>query len=98
MTIVLPEGMGDDSKDQSEEKSIEINYEATEQDEENFFLMYHMSFQPSEVEKLDAEYRKWLIARFMAQKNMEREAMERNRFAMQEHQRILSEIGPNLKT
>jgi hypothetical protein len=34
----------------------------------------------------------------MAQKNMEREAMERNRFAMQEHQRILSEIGPNLKT
>ena len=87
--IVLPEDVQEDNE---EEKMEEIKYEATEKDEENFFLMYHMNFQPSEVERLDPDYRKWIIARFVAQKNMEREAMERNRFAMHEQQRILSQI------
>lgn len=86
--IVLPEGNDKENNEEGEE----IKYEATEKDEENFFLMYHMDFQPSEVEKLDPDYRKWLIARFVAQKNMEREAMERNRFALHEQQRILSQI------
>jgi hypothetical protein len=84
MTIILP-----DEDRNEEEENVEINYEATEKDEQCFFLMYHMNFQPSEAEKLDPEHRKWLIARFVAQKNMEREAMERNR--------LLSQIGPSLK-
>lgn len=44
--------------------------------------MYHMSFQPSEVEHLDPEYRKWIIARFIAQKNAEQEMMETQRMRM----------------
>lgn len=82
--ILLP---NDDNKKENEQE--EINYNATEQDEENFFLMYHMNFQPSEAAKLDPDYRKWIIARFVAQKGMEREAMERHR--------IMSQIAPNLK-
>lgn len=97
MGIVLPDSV-EENNNSDEDATLEINYDATEKDEENFFLMYHMNFQPSEVEKLDPEYRKWIIARFMAQKNMEREAMERNRYAIQEQQRILSELGPNLKS
>lgn len=71
------------------EEEQELNYASTEDDEEKFFLMYHLSFQPSEVENLSADYRKWLIARFIAQKNLEREAMERHR--------IMSTIGGDLK-
>lgn len=82
--IILPES---DKSDSSEE--TEIKYKATEADEERFFLMYQMKFQPSEVEKLDPEYRKWLIARFVAQKSMERE--------MFEQQRLMSQIAPGIK-
>lgn len=78
--IILP--------NEGEEKEEELAYKATEADEERFFLMYHMNFQPSETEALSDDYRKWLIARFMAQKSMEKEMMERHR--------LLSQIGPSL--
>ena len=66
----------------------ELKYQATEKDEECFFLMYHMNMQPSEAIALDEDYRKWLLARFMAQKSMEKEMMERHR--------LMSQIGPSL--
>jgi len=78
--ILLPE---------TEEKEIKINYQATEVDEENFFLMYHLHFQPSEVENLNPDYKKWIIARFMMQKGMEQEAVQR--------QKLMRQIGGNLK-
>lgn len=81
--IVLPE-----SSEESQEQEMTINYAATEADEEKFFLMYHMSMQPSEVDALDPDRRKWIMARFMAQKSMEREAMERHR--------LMAQIGPSL--
>jgi hypothetical protein len=84
MSIILPE----DSKE-TDDKEETLKYQATEDDEEKFFLMYHMEFQPSEVEKLNPDYRKWLIARFVAQKNMEREAMERHA--------LMSQIAPTIK-
>lgn len=71
------------------EQSQEAEYNATEEDEERFFLMYHMNFQPSEVEKLNPLYRKWLINRFVAQKHMEQEAMQR--------QKLMAQIGPSIK-
>ena len=71
------------------EEEETIKYEATEKDEENFFLMYHLNFQPSEVEKLDPNYRKWLIGRFIAQKSLEQEAMERRQ--------LMTKIGPSFK-
>jgi hypothetical protein len=85
MSIILPE----DENQKDENQSEELNYNATEDDEEKFFLMYHMNLQPSEVDKLSNDYRKWIIARFVAQKNLEREAMERHR--------IMSQIAPNIK-
>ena len=84
MNIILPE-----DNQGNEDKEEKLKYQATEDDEEKFFLMYHMEFQPSEVDKLDPDYRKWLIARFVAQKNMEREAMERHA--------LMSQIAPNIK-
>lgn len=72
-----------------QEEEETIKYEATEKDEENFFLMYHLNFQPSEVEKLDPNYRKWLIGRFVAQKSLEQEAMERRQ--------LMHKIGPSFK-
>lgn len=77
--IILPE---------EQQKEEEIKYEPTEADEERFFLMYHMNFQPSETESLSDDYRKWLIARFMGQKAMEKEMMERHR--------LMSQIGPSI--
>lgn len=81
--IIVPE---DEIAESQEE---ELTYPATEEDEERFFLMYHLNFQPSEVERIKPDYRKWLIARFVAQKNMERE--------MVTQQRMMAQIGPNLK-
>ena len=72
-----------------ENKEEELKYQATEKDEERFFLMYHMNFQPSETEVLSDDYRKWLIARFVAQKSIEKEMMAR-------HQ-LMNQIGPSLK-
>jgi hypothetical protein len=80
--IVIP---GDNTPPEENE---DLKYQATEEDEERFFLMYHMSFQPSETEALSADYRKWLIARFMGQKAMEKEMMERHR--------LMSQLGPQI--
>ena len=83
--IIVPS----DEREEQQPEGPELKYQATEEDEEKFFLMYHLNFQPSEVENLDPDYRRWLIARFMAQKNLEREAMERHR--------LMNAIGPDLK-
>ncbi len=80
--IILPQ-------EEEQPEKIALEYEATERDEEVFFLMYHMNFQPSEANALEENYRKWLIARFVAQKNGEREYVQQ--------QRLMSQIGPNLK-
>jgi hypothetical protein len=74
--------------EEAPEESEELKYKATEEDEERFFLMYHMSLQPSETEAMSADYRKWLIARFMGQKAMEKEMMERHK--------LMSQIGPSI--
>ena len=71
------------------EEVEELKYKATKADEECFFLMYHLNFQPSEVERLSDDYRKWVIARFIGQKQMEKEMMERSNLARQ--------IMPNLR-
>lgn len=71
------------------EENDDLKYKATEDDEERFFLMYHLNFQPSEVEALEPNYRKWIIARFMGQKAMEKEMMTR-------HQ-MMQQIMPNIK-
>lgn len=82
-SIILPESEKEDSQ-------VEVvNYEATETDEQNFFLMYHLKIQPSELEAMNPEYKKWVIARFVAQKNMEQEMMQQHR--------LMQQIGPNLK-
>jgi hypothetical protein len=88
--IILPDGVeNNEEKNEQEVQPLETDYKATEEDEERFFLMYHMNFQPSEAEKIAPKYRKWLIMRFIAQKNLEQEAMER--------QRLMRQIGPNLQ-
>lgn len=87
MSIILPEEKHDETEDQIPKV---VNYQATEEDEERFFLIYHMNFQPSEAEILKPEYRQWLIARFLHQKRMEEEAMQR--------QHLMRQIGPTLKT
>lgn len=75
--------------EQPPEENTELKYQATEEDEERFFLMYHMNFQPSETEALSADYRKWIIARFMGQKAMEKEMMERHK--------MMQQIGPSIR-
>jgi len=55
---------------------LEIKYEPSDKDEEEFFLMYHMNLQPSEVKQLSEDYRRWLIGRFVAEKKMEHDQME----------------------
>lgn len=92
--IISPDDYANTESPRENEESVKpdemkINYKPTEDDEQNFFLMYHLKFQPSEVENMDPEYRKWIIARFMAQKHMEQEMMAR-------HQ-IMNEIGPNIQ-
>jgi hypothetical protein len=87
--ILLPENAVEEKDGEGQQTFVGVDYKATEEDEERFFLMYHMNFQPSEAEGLNVNYRKWLIARFVAQKNMEREMVERHR--------IMQQISPNLK-
>jgi hypothetical protein len=82
MSILLPDSEKNDD-------DFKINYKPTDLDEECFFLLYHLSVQPSEARNLEAEQRKWMIARFMAQKEMEQEAVTR-------HQ-LINQIGPDLK-
>lgn len=78
--IVLPE---DINEDESQEE--ELKYKPTDVDEEVFFLMYHMNMSPSEAANMDPDYRKWVLNRFMMQKHMEKEMMERHR--------LMSQIG-----
>lgn len=63
--------------------SEELKFKPTEKDEEEFFLMYHLQWAPSEVKQLSDDYRKWLIARFIHQRTMEHEAMEQMRLRSQ---------------
>jgi hypothetical protein len=83
--ILLPEGVEDKVEETAQEeknaKEVEINYQATERDEECFFLMYHMNMAPSEAYALKDDHRRWLMARFIGQKQMEKEMFERNRIA-----------------
>ena len=83
--IILPS----DGQETKDEDVLEITYEPTEKDEECFFLIYHMNMAPSEAYKLDSEYRKWLIARMIVQKQQERAAFEQHQIAQQ--------IMPNLR-
>lgn len=80
--IIIPE--------EPKEEEKELAYEATEADEEKFFLMYHLNWPPSEVDALSEDRRQWILARFVAQKNMEKEAMAQ--------MRIQQQIGGNIKT
>jgi hypothetical protein len=82
--ILLPESVEEKTEEtQAEEnvKDVEINYDATEKDEECFFLMYHMGMAPSEAYSLKDDHRRWVMARFIGQKQMEKEMFERNRLA-----------------
>ena len=60
------------------EKELEINYEATDKDEECFFLMYHMNQNVEAVYNLPDERRRWMIGRFIAQKKSEEEMMRQD--------------------
>lgn len=84
--IVLP---NKNDKNKKDEEQVEITYEAEEKDEECFFLMYHLHMQPSEAYNLKEDHRQWLVARYMGQKSMEREAM-------QQHQ-LRNQLGHDLK-
>lgn len=90
MKIVTPENFNEAEKEQaqSDKKQIEITYEPTEKDEEKFFLMYHMNIQPSEVDAMADDYRQWVVARFIGQKQMERE--------MVQQEQIRRQVMPNL--
>jgi len=68
-----------------EESKITVNYEPTQEDEEKFLLMYFLNVQPSEVDfdLKDEERRRWVIGRFMMQKQMEQQAMMERRATMQ---------------
>jgi len=47
--------------------------------EEEFFLIYHLHMQPSEVTALEPDKRRWLISRFIHQKKCEKELMDHMR-------------------
>jgi len=47
--------------------------------EEQFFLMYHLHIQPSEIDAMPPFTRKWLIQRFIHQKKVEKEIMDQMR-------------------
>jgi hypothetical protein len=79
--IILPEEAKEKEEKPAEDK--ELTYEATEADEEKFFLMYHLNWSPSEIDAIPEDRRQWIIARFVGQKNMEKEAMAQMRMAQQ---------------
>lgn len=74
--IILPDDVHDEHDDDGAEQ---VNYNPTEYDEQEFFLMYHLKLNPSEIAAMDEEKRKWVIGRFMIQKQMEQKAMEEHR-------------------
>lgn len=83
--IIVPET----AKETQETTEEELKYKATEADEEKFFLMYHLNWSPSEVDSLSEDRRKWILARFVGQKQMEREAMQQ--------MQIRDQIMPNMR-
>lgn len=83
--LVIP---NEEQTEEVKKNAIVVNYDPTEIDQEAFFLMYHMSMQPSEAYGLEPERRKWIIGCFIEQKKMEREAMVQHR--------MMQQIGPNL--
>ena len=83
--IIVPET--EEIKEETQEE--ELKYEATEADEEKFFLMYHLNWSPSEVDGLTEDRRKWILARFIGQKQMEREAMQQAQ--------LRDQLGPNMR-
>lgn len=80
--IIVPE-----TTKETQEK--ELKYKATEEDEEKFFLMYHLNWSPDDVDGLTEDRRKWILARFIGQKQMERETMQQ--------MQIRDQIGPNMR-
>lgn len=66
------EGSTDDLCEQSSDLQEELL-------EEQFFLMYHLHMQPSEIDALPVYRRKWIISRFIHQKQSEKELMEQLR-------------------
>jgi len=89
MSGILIPGENNNATEQDGSKVLEVNYEPTEKDEECFFLIYHMNMQPSEAYGLEEEHRRWIVARIMMQKQMERDMVEQARIARQ--------IMPNLR-
>ncbi len=85
--LLFPEGYNDSSNNQDDE--MKLNYDPSEEDEECFFLGLHMHIPPSESYAMNPERRKWFIARFIHQKQMEQTAYEQ---AM-----IKQQLGNNLK-
>lgn len=81
--IIVPK-TAEETKD-----TTELKYNATETDEEKFFLMYNLNWSPSEVDSLSEDRRKWIIARFVGQRQMEREAMQQ--------MQIRDQIMPNMR-
>jgi hypothetical protein len=77
--IIVPES----GEKKEPEKEEELKYKATEEDEEKFFLMYHMNMQPSEVDRLDPDRRKWILHRYIGQRQMEKEVMDQMRIRQQ---------------
>lgn len=75
--IILPE------TNDEEQKSREVNYDPTEYDEEEFILVYHLHLQPSEIASFSDDKRRWVIGRWMMQKQAEREMMEQMRIRNQ---------------
>lgn len=67
----------------------ELKYQATEEDEKDFILMYGLNLQPSELVSMDKDKKEWLLHRFMYQKHMEQEMMQQSQ--------LMNRIGPNLK-
>lgn len=74
---------------EEEETQEELKYQATTEDEEKFFLMYNMKLSLADVDNLDEDRRKWLIARFVGQKHMEQEMIQQQRMSQQ----IMSNLG-----
>ena len=74
--IILPDSTNTEEQKQEQE---ELKYQATEKDEECFVLIYHLNMAPSEAYGLGEDHRKWILARFVMQKQMEREMMERQK-------------------
>lgn len=86
--IILPINNEPEEDQENRDEKITSNYDATREDEEKFFLMYHMHMSFTEVNALDPEYRRWLMIRFSVQKQMEQERMVQARLAAQLGQQI----------